>query len=108
MRMVVNSSKYDEVLERAVTVTEALPWGDPRDPETVVGPIIRRSQLDRIAGLVQRAIDSGATVPTGGRISDRYERGFWYQPTIVTGVDENAEIAQTEVFGPVLASLASR
>jgi len=104
-RMVVHASKYDEVVERAVAVTKALPWGDPRDPATAVGPIIRRGQLERMAGLVDRARAAGATIATGGRISDRYDKGFWYEPTIVTGVDENAEIAQTEVFGPVLTIL---
>jgi aldehyde dehydrogenase (NAD+) len=104
-RMVVHESRYDEVLERTVAVTRALPWGDPRDPATVVGPIIRRGQLERMAGLVDRARAAGATIATGGHISDRFGKGFWYEPTVVTGVDENAEIAQTEVFGPVLTVL---
>jgi len=104
-RMVVHASRYDEVVERAIAVTNALPWGDPRDPATVVGPIIRRGQLERMAGLVDRARAEGGTTPAGGRIGDRFEKGFWYQPTVVTGVDEASEIAQTEVFGPVLTIL---
>jgi aldehyde dehydrogenase (NAD+) len=104
-RMVVHESRYDEVLERAVAVTRAVPWGDPRDPATVVGPIIRRGQLERMAGLVGRARQAGAAVPVGGRISDRFEKGFWYEPTVVTDVDVDSEIAQTEVFGPVLTIL---
>src|SRR6202034_3863016 len=62
-RMVVHASRYDEALERAIAVTRALPWGDPRDPTTLVGPIIRRGQLDRMAGLgafVQTATPDGA------------------------------------------------
>jgi aldehyde dehydrogenase (NAD+) len=104
-RMVVHATKYDEVVERAVAVTRALPWGDPRDPATVVGPIIRRGQLERMAGLVDRAREAGATIPVGGRTGDRFEKGFWYEPTVVTGVDVDSEIAQTEVFGPVLTIL---
>jgi aldehyde dehydrogenase (NAD+) len=104
-RMVVHASRYDEALERAIAVTRALPWGDPHDPATLVGPIIRRGQLDRMAGLVDRAREAGATIPVGGHISDRFERGFWYEPTVVTGVGEDSEIAQTEVFGPVLTIL---
>ena len=104
-RMVVHASQYDEVVERAVAVTRALPWGDPRDESTVVGPIIRKSQLERMAGIVDRARTAGATIPVGGNISDRFDKGFWYEPTVVTGVDESAEIAQTEVFGPVLTVL---
>jgi len=101
-RMVVHASRYDEAVERAVAVTKALPWGDPNDPATLVGPIIRRGQLDRMAGLVDRARAAGATIPVGGHVSARFEKGFWYEPTVVTGVDVDAEIAQTEVFGPVL------
>jgi aldehyde dehydrogenase (NAD+) len=103
--MVVHDSVYDEVVERPVATTRALPWGDPRDPATVVGPVIRRGQLERMAGLVDRARAGGAIIATGGHISDRFEKGFWFEPTVVTGVDENAEIAQTEVFGPVLTIL---
>jgi aldehyde dehydrogenase (NAD+) len=104
-RMVVHDSVYDDVLERTVAATRGVTLGDPRDPATVVGPIIRRGQLERMAGLVDRARAAGATIATGGRISDRFEKGFWYEPTVVTGVDENDEIAQTEVFGPVLTVL---
>src|ERR1700722_12258007 len=103
--MVAHASRYDEALERAIAVTRALPWGDPRDPATLVGPIIRRGQLDRMAGLVDRAREAGATIGVGGHISDRFEKGFWYEPTVVTGVGVDSEIAQTEVFGPVLTIL---
>ena len=76
--------------------------GDPADPTTVVGPIIRAEQLARIEGLVDRAVAAGAHVVIGGQRGDRDGKGFWYLPTVLAGVDENAEIAQTEVFGPVL------
>jgi aldehyde dehydrogenase (NAD+) len=101
-RMVVHAPVYDEVLQRLTAIVSALPWGDPADPATVVGPIIRREQLDRMEGLVNRARDAGARVLTGGQRGDRDGKGFWYLPTVVADVDENAEIAQTEVFGPVL------
>jgi aldehyde dehydrogenase (NAD+) len=70
----------------------------------VVGPVINAAQLARMEGLVDRARDAGARVLTGGRRGDSPTggRGFWYEPTVVADVDENAEIAQTEVFGPVL------
>ncbi|MDT5276554.1 MAG: aldehyde dehydrogenase [Mycobacterium sp.] len=101
-RMVVHADIYDEVLERLRAVASALPWGDPSDPTTVVGPIIRAEQLARIEGLVDRAVAAGARVVVGGQRGDRDGKGFWYLPTVLADVDENAEIAQTEVFGPVL------
>ncbi|MET7773951.1 aldehyde dehydrogenase family protein [Nocardia sp. NPDC005366] len=102
-RMVVHADIYDEVLARLEPMIANLPWGNPTDPANVVGPIIRREQLERIEGLVERARAAGARVLAGGERGDRGGRGFWYLPTLVADVDENAEIAQTEVFGPVLS-----
>ncbi|MCV7282402.1 aldehyde dehydrogenase family protein [Mycolicibacterium flavescens] len=100
-RMVVHADIYDEVLQRLEMIVGNLPWGDPTDPGNLVGPIIRQEQLERVEGLVDRARDAGARVLCGGKRGDR-GKGFWYEPTVVADVDENAEIAQYEVFGPVL------
>ncbi|WP_239335689.1 aldehyde dehydrogenase family protein [Frankia sp. CiP3] len=103
-RLVVHASRYDEVLEAVTAAIGALPWGDPADPANIVGPIINGAQLARIEGLVERARAAGARVPVGGRrgASPTGGRGFWYEPTVVADVHEDAEIAQYEVFGPVL------
>ncbi|QTI70911.1 aldehyde dehydrogenase family protein [Gordonia polyisoprenivorans] len=102
-RMVVHADVYDEVLKRLEVAVGNMQCGDPNDPATVVGPIIREEQLKRIEGLVDRARAEGARVLVGGQRGERDGRGFWYQPTVVVDVDENSEIAQTEVFGPVLS-----
>ena len=102
-RMVVHADIYDEVLQRLEMIVGNLPWGDPTDPGNAVGPIIRLEQLERIEGLVDRAREAGARVLCGGKRGDRNGKGFWYEPTVVADVDENAEIAQNEVFGPVLS-----
>ena len=104
-RLVVHASLYDEVVERMAAVIAAIPWGDPRDLGTVVGPIIRADQVTRMDGLVKRAAEAGARVLVGGKPGDRDGKGFWYEPTLVADVDENSELAQTEVFGPVLSVL---
>jgi aldehyde dehydrogenase (NAD+) len=70
----------------------------------MVGPIIRPSQLERIDGLVQRAAADGARVLAGGHRLD-FGKGYWFAPTAVVDVDPTAEIARTEVFGPVLTVL---
>jgi aldehyde dehydrogenase (NAD+) len=102
-RLLVHERNYAEVLERVVAVNDALPWGDPNDPATHVGPVIRQGQLDRMAGLVDRARDGGARVMTGGKVGHPdFDKGFWYPPTVVADVAPESEIAQTEVFGPVL------
>ncbi|WP_406276640.1 aldehyde dehydrogenase family protein [Nocardia sp. NBC_00881] len=102
-RMVVHADIYDEVVARLEAMIANLPWGDPKDPGNMVGPIIREEQVQRIEGLVERARQAGARLLAGGKRGDKFDRGFWYEPTLLVDVDENAEIAQTEVFGPVLS-----
>jgi aldehyde dehydrogenase (NAD+) len=103
-RLVVHASRYDEMLDALTAAIGTLPWGDPADPVNIVGPIINAAQLARMEGLVDRARDAGARVLVGGRrgASPTGGKGFWYEPTVVADADENAEIAQNEVFGPVL------
>jgi aldehyde dehydrogenase (NAD+) len=98
----VHADIYDEVLDRLKTFVGMVPFGDPTDPANMVGPIIRQEQLERIEGLVDRAVSDGARIIVGGKRADKGGKGFWFQPTVVADVDENAEIAQNEVFGPVL------
>ena len=102
-RMVVHADIYDQVLQRLEALVGNLPWGDPTDPGNPGGSDHPRAeQLDRIEGLVDRARADGARVLCGGKRGERNGKGFWYEPTVVADVDENAEIAQTKVFGPVL------
>jgi aldehyde dehydrogenase (NAD+) len=101
-RMIVHADIYDEVLQRLEAVVGGMTVGDPTDPGTIVGPIIRLEQLERMEGLVQRAEKDGARILVGGKRADVNGRGFWFEPTVIVDVDENSEIAQTEVFGPVL------
>lgn len=104
-RMVVHADVYDQVLELLETYVGGLSWGDPADPANMVGPVIREEQLARMEGLVDRAREAGARVLVGGKRGDVGGKGNWYEPTVVVDVDEDAEIAQTEVFGPVLTVL---
>ena len=101
--MIVHANIYDEVVQRLEVLIGNIPWGDPTDPANMVGPIIRKEQVDRMAGLVDRAREAGARVLVGGQRGERGGKGNWYLPTLVVDVDEDAEIAQTEVFGPVLS-----
>jgi aldehyde dehydrogenase (NAD+) len=102
-RMIVHADIYDDVVQRLETVVGGMSIGDPTDPSTVVGPIIRLEQLERIEGLVQRAEKDGGRILVGGKRANVNGKGFWFEPTVIVDVDENSEIAQTEVFGPVLA-----
>ena len=68
-----------------------------------MGPLINERQRDKVDGMVQRAVAAGATLVTGGK---RLDPGFFYAPTLLTNVDPDSEIAQDEVFGPVLVVIA--
>jgi acyl-CoA reductase-like NAD-dependent aldehyde dehydrogenase len=75
--------------------------GDPLDPATSVGPLIRESQRRRVEHYVQAGLDSGARLVTGGRRPKAFSRGFYYEPTIFDDTRNDSVIAQEEIFGPV-------
>jgi aldehyde dehydrogenase (NAD+)/betaine-aldehyde dehydrogenase len=100
-RTLVHRPDYDRYLEAAVASAEALGCGDPQDPKTVVGPLVSAAQRSRVAGYVDRAVQAGGTALTGGRAPQAFPRGYFYEPTVVVGVGNSAEIAQDELFGPV-------
>ena len=82
----------------------AIRLGDPRDPDTDIGPLVSRAQRDRVAGFVDRARRTGATIVVGGEApGGDLAAGAFYRPTLVTGAPQGSEIVQEEIFGPVLA-----
>ncbi|HWC31810.1 MAG TPA: gamma-aminobutyraldehyde dehydrogenase [Actinomycetota bacterium] len=99
-RVLAGSGIYDSLLSELVPAVESMKVGDPSSDDTEMGPVVAQAQLERVSGFVDRARDGGATVLTGGeRIAGR---GFFYKPTVVTDVGQDAEIVQNEVFGPVV------
>ncbi|PRC49580.1 aldehyde dehydrogenase, partial [Mycobacterium sp. ITM-2017-0098] len=78
-------------------------YGDPTEPGTYMGPLISAKQRDKVDGMVTRAVEAGATLVTGG---EKVDPGYFYTPTLLADVDPSSEIAQEEVFGPVLAVIA--
>jgi betaine-aldehyde dehydrogenase/aminobutyraldehyde dehydrogenase len=100
-RIIAGRKVYDSVLAELVPAVESVRVGNPADdPELDMGPLVNRAQQERVAGFVDRARGYGATVATGGGTNG--ERGFFYKPTVVTDVAQDAEIIQKEVFGPVV------
>ncbi len=103
-RLLVPRAHMDRAVKMATEIFESLGVGDPFDTANYVGPLINAKQRDKVQGMVDRAVDAGATIVTGGS-STQHEKGFFFQPTVIVGADENSEIAQDEVFGPVLVVL---
>ena len=102
-RGLVHEDVYDEILERVTERAARIVMGDPRQPETEMGPICFPGQLQKIQKFVAEARDSGARVVTGG--DDRDLGGLFFAPTIIADVTNDAAVCQEEIFGPVLSML---
>jgi aldehyde dehydrogenase (NAD+) len=104
-RLVVPRQQYDDVVDLTRQMMAGIPYGDPTDPSVLMGPLINARQQHKVAGYVDRALADGAKAVLGGRIPEHLPRGYYYEPTLLTGADENSAIAQEELFGPVLVVL---
>lgn len=93
------AAEFTDKLSKGMAATK---FGDPIKDETVAyGPLINKLGLDKVSGLVGRAITAGAQLVTGGKVADR-SAGFYYEPTVLTGCKQDMEIIQNEIFGPVI------
>jgi aldehyde dehydrogenase (NAD+) len=105
-RLVVPRARYDEAVEAAAATMTGLKPGDPNDAGTICGPVISERQRDRILGYLDLAIAEGGRFACGGgRPADR-NTGFFIEPTVIAGLDNNARVAREEIFGPVLTVIA--
>ena len=104
-RLVVQRGIAAAAVEAIAKRTESLALGDPMVETTDVGPVIDRRSADRIVAMIERAVEEGATVVTGGHLvdADGCEGGAFIAPTLLTGVKPDHMIARQEVFGPVLS-----
>ncbi len=103
-RLLIHEDIADAFEQRVVELVGQVPVGDPLDPETKIGAIASEEQLARIEEMVQSGIDSGAALRCGGeRLST--DVGRFYNTTVFTGVERDAEIAHEEIFGPVLSTI---
>ncbi len=103
-RLLVHSSIHDQFVDKLVTFVSAARLGDPTEPDTNMGPVSNRPQLDRVMRYIEIAKSEGAKCVTGGRrgTGGACGEGFFVEPTIFTGVKNSMRIAREEVFGPVL------
>ena len=95
-RIIVERPVADEFIEKFVKKASSLKVGDPREPDTVIGPLINQTQLDKLREQVDEAIARGANLLCGGK----YE-GLCYYPTVLTDVTEDMKVFSEETFGPV-------
>jgi len=98
-RVLAGPGVHDEVVSGLASQAQGLVLGDTLSPDTTLGPLNSARQRERVAGFVERRA-SRAEVVTGGREADR--AGWYYEPTVVAGLDQQDELIQREVFGPVI------
>ncbi|MCQ4117751.1 aldehyde dehydrogenase [Rhodococcus tibetensis] len=101
-RLLVPREKYDEAVEATAKALRGLPAGDPNEPGTICGPIISARQRERVEAYLRLAVEEGGTIVVGGGRPSNHERGFFIEPTLVSGLDNSARVAREEIFGPVL------
>ncbi|MCF3102348.1 aldehyde dehydrogenase [Streptomyces roseoverticillatus] len=102
-RVLAPRSRYEEVVTAVKEVVESLKVGDPRDPDTFIGPMIRRDQQQRVRDYIEIGVKEGARLVTGGtEVPAGLEKGYYVTPTVFADVDNSMRIAQEEIFGPVL------
>jgi aldehyde dehydrogenase (NAD+) len=109
-RLLLPESIHDEFVDRLVERAKQIKVGDTMDYESDLGPLVSAQQRETVEGYVRIGKEEGAKLVLGGGRpeGDPYERGFWFEPTIFTEVDNSMTIAQEEIFGPVLSVIKFR
>jgi aldehyde dehydrogenase (NAD+) len=105
-RLVVPRDRYDEAVSAAAGTMAYIRVGDPTDPATICGPLISAKQRQRVEGYLDLATKEGGSFACGGGRPADLPTGFYIEPTVITGLTNDARVAREEIFGPVLVVLA--
>jgi aldehyde dehydrogenase (NAD+) len=100
-RTLVHRSRYDELIAMATAALEYVSVGDPSDGSTMMGPLISAAQRDKVETLIATGAAEGAQIAFGGGRPAGLDKGFFVEPTLLTGVRNDMVVAQREFFGPV-------
>ncbi|MCL4115876.1 UNVERIFIED_CONTAM: hypothetical protein GTU68_014912, partial [Idotea baltica] len=106
-RMYVHEDIYDQFMDRFMSAVKALKLDDPNNETTDLGPLTNAAGVERMENLVAQAVAQGATILHGGKRPEgtQFEKGFWFEPTILENVSQDMSIVHEEIFGPVLPVL---
>jgi aldehyde dehydrogenase (NAD+) len=99
-RLLVPKSELDACADAVIEAMKNVPYGDPFDPANIMGPLNSAIQRERVEGHIQRAVSDGAKLLVGGGRPKQFDKGYFIEPTAFIA-DEDAALAQDEVFGPV-------
>jgi aldehyde dehydrogenase (NAD+) len=101
-RMLLPRARYEEGVEILQATLSSVPYGDPQQPDVVMGPLVSARQRERVLGYIAKGVAEGATLALGGARPAHLPTGWYVEPTLFTDVDNAMTIAQEEIFGPVL------
>ena len=101
-RLYVERGKSKVMQEAVVEAMKNVKVGLPFEEGVQMGPLISKVQRERVAGFVERAKSAGAKILTGGGVPKGFDNGYYYEPTVIANVQQDSEIVQNEVFGPVI------
>ncbi|KIL35824.1 betaine-aldehyde dehydrogenase [Cohnella kolymensis] len=101
-RIYVERPAYEKFLEKFVAKTKELVVGDPFDAKTKVGALISEEHYDRVTSYIKLAKEEGGTIVTGGKRPEGFDKGYFLEPTIITGLDRKCRVVNEEIFGPVV------
>ncbi|GAA4820783.1 aldehyde dehydrogenase [Algivirga pacifica] len=106
-RMYVHEDIYEAFMEKFMAKVKDIKVGDPMDPSITMGPKVNASEIRNMEHLVAKSIEEGATIAYGGGKPEgaEFEKGFWFEPTIITDVTQEMTIVHEESFGPILPVL---
>ncbi len=106
-RMYVHEGIYDAFMEKFIAATKEIKVGDPMLEDTDMGPKVNASELKHMEHLVEVSVKEGATIATGGKRPEgaEFEKGYWFEPTVLTNVKQDFTIVHEESFGPILPVL---
>ena len=103
-RMLVEKSIYERAVQEAADEANKIGVDLPSKSGDHIGPVINKTQFEKIQSLIQSGIDEGATLVAGGAgRPSNFDRGYYVKPTVFTNVENNMRIAKEEIFGPVLS-----
>lgn len=106
-RLLVQRPIYEEFVARVSDYARSLKVGNGLDPATQIGPVVNAKQLDRVAGYMEIGLGEGVTAATGGKrlTEGALKDGYFFEPTVLSGVTNDMRIAREEIFGPVAAAI---
>jgi betaine-aldehyde dehydrogenase len=104
-RVLVPRARYNEFIDSLDRAIGRLKVGDPRQPDTIIGPLVAERQLRRVEDYIAAGVAEGARIVRGGARPPEFHDGWYIQPTLFADVDNDMRIAREEIFGPVLCAI---